>query len=156
MWLALHIGNNLEFAITQLLREDSCLTLRNQTLTEANRIHICTQCFSIVSMCFVQVCFAFIYPTVHHAAGIIINTSISSTFSVSISDICTIFSTAFKQLTAYALNLGTSQGARMSRAPTSHSGRSGNPKISGLSLEPAGLKHDQVKPMTLTLILVAS
>ena len=35
------------------------------------------------------------------------------------------------------------------------SGRSGNPKIMGLSLEPVGLKHGQVKPMTLKLILVA-
>ena len=34
----------------------------------------------------------------------------------------------------------TSQGGRMSRAPTSHSARSGNLKIAGSSLEPAALK----------------
>ena len=49
----------------------------------------------------------------------------------------------------------TSQGGRMSRAPASGSGRLGNPKITGLSPEPAGLNPGQVKPMTLKLILVA-
>ena len=50
----------------------------------------------------------------------------------------------------------TSRGGRMSRAPAFHSGRSGNPKIAGLSPDPAALKPDQVKPMTFKLILVAS
>ena len=43
---------------------------------------------------------------------------------------------------------GTSLGGRMSRAPTSHSRRSGNPKIVGSSLEPACLKAGWVKSMT--------
>ena len=42
----------------------------------------------------------------------------------------------------------------MSRAPTSCSGRSGNPKIAGSSLEPAGLKPGRVKPRTLKLTLL--
>ena len=50
----------------------------------------------------------------------------------------------------------TSRGGRMSRAPASHFGRSGNPKIAGSSPEPVGSKPDRVKPMTLKLILVAS
>ena len=43
----------------------------------------------------------------------------------------------------------TSHGDRMSRAPTSHSGRSGKLKIAGSSPEPG-----RVKPMNLKLILV--
>ena len=50
----------------------------------------------------------------------------------------------------------TSWGGRMSRLPTYWSGRSGNPKIAGLSLEPAGLKPGWVKPKSLKLILVPS
>ena len=50
----------------------------------------------------------------------------------------------------------TSRGRRMSRAPTLHSGRSGNPEIMGSSIKPMGLKPGQVKPNTLKLILVAS
>ena len=52
--------------------------------------------------------------------------------------------------------LGTSRGGRMSRASTSRFGRSGNLKIVGLSMEPAGSKPGQVKPKTLKLILPAS
>ena len=44
----------------------------------------------------------------------------------------------------------------MSRAPVFCSGRSGNPKVEDLSLEPAGLKPGRVKPKTLKLILIAS
>ena len=48
------------------------------------------------------------------------------------------------------------RGDQMSRATASHTGRSGNPKIAGLSLVPAALKHGRVKPMNLKLIHVAS
>ena len=44
----------------------------------------------------------------------------------------------------------------MSRVPTSRFGRSGNLKVVGSSLEPAGSKPGRVKPKTLNLILVAS
>ena len=66
------------------------------------------------------------------------------------------FKNASRALTEVLLFMGTSQGGRMSRAPASHSGRLGNPKIAGSNLEPAGLKYGRVKPKTLKLILVAS
>ena len=44
----------------------------------------------------------------------------------------------------------------MSRTPSSHSGRSGNPKIMGSSQEHVALKPGRVKSMTLKLILVNS
>ena len=47
-----------------------------------------------------------------------------------------------------------SRGGRMSRAPASLSGRSANPKMVDSSLELMGSKPGQVKPKTLTLILV--
>ena len=50
----------------------------------------------------------------------------------------------------------TSPGGRMCRTPTFRSGRSGNPKITSLSLEPVGLKPGRANSMTLKLILVAS
>ena len=50
----------------------------------------------------------------------------------------------------------TSRCGWRSRAPASRSGRSRNPKITGLSPEPAGLKPDRDKAMTSQLILVAS
>ena len=51
---------------------------------------------------------------------------------------------------------GTSRGGRLSRAPSSRSGRSGNPKIVGSSPEIAGSKPGRVKSKTLKLIIVAS
>ena len=45
---------------------------------------------------------------------------------------------------------------QMNRAPASCSGRSENPNIVGLSLEPATLRPGRVKSMTFRLILVAS
>ena len=51
---------------------------------------------------------------------------------------------------------GTSRGRQMSRAPASCSGRLGNLKIVGSSLQPAALKAGRVKAMTLKLILVTS
>ena len=58
--------------------------------------------------------------------------------------------------TYLTVSLLTSQGGRMSRAPASCSGRSGNMKIEGSSLEPVGSKPDRIKPKTFKLILVAS
>ena len=45
---------------------------------------------------------------------------------------------------------------RLRRVPSSRSGRSGNPKIAGSTLEPAVLKPGQVKRMTLKCILVTA
>ena len=42
----------------------------------------------------------------------------------------------------------------MSKASTSHSGRSGNPKVAGSSLDIVVLNAGRVKPMSLQLILV--
>ena len=48
------------------------------------------------------------------------------------------------------------RGGRMSRAPVSRSGRSGNLKIAGSSPVPKGLNPGRVKPMPLKLVLFAS
>ena len=44
------------------------------------------------------------------------------------------------KVTESSINRVASRGGQMSRVPTSHLGKSGNPKIAGLSLEPTGLK----------------
>ena len=50
----------------------------------------------------------------------------------------------------------TRRDGQMSRAPASHAGRSGNPKITVSSPDPVGLISGPVKPVTLKLILVTS
>ena len=65
-------------------------------------------------------------------------------------------STTYIQITHYVAHLTihlTSRGGQMSRVPASPSGRFGNPKIAGLSLEPTGFIPGRVKP---DLILVIS
>ena len=44
----------------------------------------------------------------------------------------------------------------MNRAPTSRTGRSGNPNLAGSNLDPVGLNPSRVKPMTFKLIPVTS